>query len=159
MTLPFTSHVRLRVSSPFTRALTPHPSPLTPHPSPSPSPSTLTKFTIELRNPRPRELMNKYLARNQDALRQKRRATAATAGAAPKRSVAGFAAVSDWAAEAERIGASQPAQYSISLVADNEAAAYSYVFTGNALWSRATGDPPHPHPPHPHPPHTCPRAA
>ena len=76
--------------------------------------------------------------------------------------MAGFAAVSDWAAEAERIGASQPAQYSISLVADNEAAAYSYVFTGNALWSRATGHPPPhppPHTPHPHTPHTCPRAA
>ena len=104
--------------------------------------STLTKLTIELRNPRPRELMNKYLQRNQDKLRQRRRATNAAGGgggAAQPRAVAGFAAVSDWAAEAERIGASQPAQYGDRLVADKEGAAYSYITTGNALWSRATG--------------------
>ena len=102
--------------------------------------TTLRKLTLELRNPRPRELMNKYLQRNQDKLRQRRRATAVTTGAtAQPRAVAGFAAVSDWAAEAERIGASQPAQYGDRLVADKEGAACSYITTGNALWSRATG--------------------
>ena len=103
---------------------------------------TLMKLTIELRSSRARELMNKYLQRNQDQIRQQRRATAgatsATSAAMQLRAVAGVS-VADWAAEAERIGTSQPPQYGDRLVDDKQGPPTSYVTSGSALWSRATG--------------------
>ena len=113
--------------------------------------TALTRCTIELRSSRARELMNKYLARNQDQLRQRRRASAAanTAGAAGAAAAApsrghtltrsnSFARPCDWREEASSIAASRAFRYGGGEVAKEG----SYEVTGHnaALWARATGE-------------------
>ena len=96
--------------------------------------TSLQRLTIQMRNPHPRELMNKALARNQDLVRKARRGSVAAAAGG-----AGFAGkIADWAAEAARLATSQPFEYGDKLPGDT--AGESYVTSGNALWARATDE-------------------
>ena len=124
---------------------------------------TLTKFTITMRSSTARERMNKYLQRNQDQLRQRRRTMAAAGGAdaagaisghAPSRPpvVAGGVKVrgsvaaqalrnkqTDWAGEAAAIAASRQPQYG-SGETKTEGLSSAYEMSGHnaVLWGRAT---------------------
>ena len=113
---------------------------------------TLMKLTIELRSSRARELMNKYLQRNQDQLRQRRRTVAAAGGggaasgsAAPTNTRGSVAAhalrtkQTDWAGEAASIGASRPTQYGGGeLKTEGLNSAYEMSGHNATLWGRAT---------------------
>jgi hypothetical protein len=100
----------------------------------------LTRLTIDLRNTHSRELINKYLQRNQ--VRQQRRASKRSSPSPLSEDRHGSMKslnVADWAAEAERVGSSAQLQYGVELeakAADEKATCY--VLAGSKLWGQAT---------------------
>ncbi|KAL1527616.1 hypothetical protein AB1Y20_009002 [Prymnesium parvum] len=95
---------------------------------------TLKRLTIDLRNTRARELINKYLQRNQDEDRRERMAAKASVGAEHVVASRVKRNVADWAAEAERVASSKSLSYGM------ESDTQSYILTSNSLWSQATDD-------------------
>ena len=118
---------------------------------------TLMKLTIQLRSSTARERMNKYLQRNQDQLRQRRRTMAAAGGADAASGGAARGSVvpakvrgsvaaqalrnkqTDWAGEAASIAASRQPQYG-SGETRSEGLSTAYEMSGHnaVLWGRAT---------------------
>jgi hypothetical protein len=95
----------------------------------------VTRLTIDLRSTRARELINKFLLRNQDELRRER--LKSRVSALPSVSIAGVN-VADWGAEARRVASCVPLQYSAATTSDAQSKLENYILSGSALWGQAT---------------------
>ena len=95
----------------------------------------VTRLTIDLRSTRAREMINKFLLRNQDELRRERLKSGVSSP--PSKSIAGVN-VADWSAEAKRVALSALLQYDAFPISDSQSKMETYILTGSVLWGQAT---------------------